>query len=79
MLKSQLLARLIVRHLQGAPLYNLFSATGTIVLTWLNLILTNFLDSIGEAVNANQRPESQYAIEKPYTFIFNLIYRDIGI
>ena len=40
-----------------------------------HLILTNFLDSIGEAINANQRPESQYAVEKLYTCIFNLIYR----
>ena len=44
-----------------------------------HLILTNFLDSIGEAVNANQRPGSQYAVEKLYTFIFKLIYRDTGI
>ena len=40
-----------------------------------HLILTNFLDRIGDAINANQGPGSQYAIEKPYTFIFNLIYR----
>ena len=40
-----------------------------------HLILTNFLDSLGEAINANQRPESQYAVEKLYTFIFNLIHR----
>ena len=44
-----------------------------------HLILTHFLDSIGEAVNANQRAGSQYAIEKPCTFIFNLIYRDMNI
>ena len=40
-----------------------------------HLILTNFLDRIGEAIKANQRPESQYAVEKLYTFIFKLIYR----
>ena len=40
-----------------------------------HLILTNFLDSIGEAINTYQRPGSQYAVEKPYTFIVNLIYR----
>ena len=40
-----------------------------------HLILTNFLDSLGEAINANQRPESQYAVEKLYIFIFNLIHR----
>ena len=34
---------------------------------------------MGEAIDADQRPQSQYAIEKLRQFIFNLIYRDIDI
>ena len=38
-----------------------------------HLILTNFLDRLGEAANTHQRPGSRYAVNKLYTFIFNLI------
>ena len=44
-----------------------------------HLILTNFLDRLGEAANTHQRPGSRYAVNKLYTFIFNLINRDMGI
>ena len=40
-----------------------------------HLILTNFLDRLGEAANTHQRPGSRYAVNKFYTFIFNLIGR----
>ena len=75
-----LLARLIFQPLRwGVPLYYLSSVTHNSIEVY-HLILTYFfLDIMGEAIDADQRPQSQYAIEKLRQFIFNLIYRDIDI
>ena len=80
MRKSYLLARLIFQPLRwGVPLYYLSSVTHNSIEVY-HLILTYFfLDIMGEAIDADQRPQSQYAIEKLRQFIFNLIYRDIDI
>ena len=56
-----------------------FLSNGYNRLDMSHLILTNFLDRLGEAANTHQRPGSRYAVNKLYTFIFNLINRDMGI
>ena len=75
----RLLVRLIVRHLEGGSFILSFFRNGFEHSNVSHLILTNFLDRLGEAANTHQRPGSQYAVNKFYTFIFNLINRDMGI
>ena len=75
----QLLARLRVWHLQGGSFILSFLRNGYNRLDMSHLILTNFLDRLGEAANTHQRPGPRYAVNKLYTFIFNLINRDMGI
>jgi len=69
----QLLVRLIVRHLEGGSFILSFFRNGFEHSNVSHLILTNFLDRLGEAANTHQRPGSRYAVNKLYTFIFNLI------
>ena len=71
----QLLVRLIVRQLQGGSFILSFLRNGYEHSNVSHLILTNFLDRLGEVANTHQRPGSRYAVNKLYTFIFNLIGR----
>ena len=70
---ARLLVRLMVRHLEGGSFILSFFRNGFEHSNVSHLILTNFLDRLGEAANTRQRPGSRYAVNKLYNFIFNLI------
>ena len=65
--------RLIVRQLQGGSFILSFLRNGYNHLDVSHLISTNFLDRLREVANTHQRPGSRDAVNKLYTFIFNLI------